>query len=334
MNASAINAVRMSRRRFVGILAATAAAGALSPMPPGRALLPVTWRGIALGAEATLTLHHHNQAEAWAAVEACLAEVTRLEAIFSLFQPDSALQRLNTVGYLDGASADLRIVLAEALLCAEQTRGAFDPTIQPLWVVYRNHFANPSANPDGPDDHDIQEALDVVGWRDVAIEGSRIFFRRPGMALTLNGIAQGYISDQVGVLLRARGFEHVLVNMGEPLALGPQYDGYPWNIGIADGDGQGRIIEHIPITSGAVATSGGYGCRFDAAGRFTHILDPRTGKPARQWQSITVVAKRAAQADGLSTALSVVSEDVGRSMLTGGARAFGIPFGDGRGRWL
>jgi thiamine biosynthesis lipoprotein len=155
-----------------------------------------------------------------------------------------------------------------------------------------------------------------------------------GMALTLNGIAQGYITDKVGDLLKARGFVHVLVNLGEQLALGPKWTGDAWIIAIADPAGQGRSITQIPLQCGAVATSGGYGCRFDEAGNFTHILDPRTGAAKCQWASVSVLADRATLADGLSTALAIAPPADARRLLGGTARAFAVPLNVNAGLWL
>jgi len=180
----------------------------------------------------------------------------------------------------------------------------------------------------------IERAKARIDWRKVEIDGAAIRLGEPGMAVTLNGIAQGYITDRVGDLLRARGFEHVLVNMGEQLALGPKWDGEAWRVGIADPGAPQRPLLEVPLRRGAVATSGGYGFRFDPAGRFTHILEPKTGAPARQWASVTVICDRATTADGLSTALTVVPAEHAASLLPHGARAYLIPSGDAGGNWL
>jgi thiamine biosynthesis lipoprotein len=324
----------LNRRRFIAILAAAGSAGALPRASFGLAPGALTWNGIALGAEASLTLQHHDEAQARLAVEASVAEVQRLEKIFSLHRPDSALSRLNASGRLDEAPTDLRLLLAEALRLAARSDGAFDPTIQPLWALYARHFSTPGADPEGPSEDDLVAALRLVGWQGVTLEGAGIRLARPGMALTLNGIAQGYITDRVGDLLRSRGFEHVLVDMGEPLALGPAFDGAAWRVAIADPAEAGRVLDTVPLKQGAVATSSGQGCRFDAVGRFTHILDPKTGASARRFAAVTVIAERATDADGLSTALSVASPSKAPSLLGGRARAFIVPEGSSAGRWL
>jgi len=333
MNRDASNA-SMSRRRFISIAAAAGGLAALPAWAATRRVETYSWSGIALGAEASLTLQHDDEAEAKSAIAACLAEVQRLEAMFSLYREDSALVRLNASGRLEEAPLDLRILLAEALRLSERTGGAFDPTVQPLWSVYAAHFSAPQASPSGPANHLIDEALARTDWRAVELSGAGIRLTKPEMAITLNGIAQGYITDKISDLLASRGFEHVLVNMGEQRALGAKWDGEAWRIGVADPQSRGGMLIEIPVSSGAVATSGGYGCRFDAAGRFTHILDPRTGASARQFESITVIAPRATEADGLSTALSVLGEDQAKNLCSGTVKAFAVPVGGSSGRWL
>ena len=110
--------------------------------------------------------------------------------------------------------------------------GAFDVTVQPLWQLYAAHFA---ANPDdaaGPPAPRLELARRRVGHRALALDGAGVRLLRPGMAVTLNGIAQGYVTDRVAELLRDAGFASVLVQLGETFAGAPPADGVPWRIGI------------------------------------------------------------------------------------------------------
>jgi len=325
---------RIDRRRFLTIAAAVAGAGLLPGGARAGAVQTATWHGIALGAPATLTLQHPDEVVAKQAIAACLDEVARLEAIYSLHRPDSALMRLNAASRLDDAPADLRILLAEALGLAAQTDGAFDPTIQPLWALYARHYSTAGAAADGPDADAVASACARVGWQHVHIDGAGIALQRPGMAVTLNGIAQGYITDRVGAVLRARGFANVLVDMGEQLAVGPRWDGTAWRVGVRDPDDPARIIERLALTGGAVATSSSPGPGVVSGRGLAHILDPRTGRPAARWSTVTVVTERATRADGLSTALSLMPADRWRALLGTTARAYAVPFGARRGDWV
>ena len=135
------------------------------------------------------------------------------------------------------------------------------------------------------------------------------------MAVTLNGIAQGYVTDRVAERLKAEGMDRVLVDMGEIRALGHHPAGRPWTVGLTDPANEARTMETLDVADVAVATSGGYGTLFDPAGRFTHLFDPANGGCAREWLAVTVLAPDATTADALSTALSVVPEDRARTIL-------------------
>ncbi|MBJ6125593.1 FAD:protein FMN transferase [Microvirga sp. BT325] len=306
----------LSRRRFIGV---TAAAAGLGLVPFGHAPRAeahlVTWQGQAMGAVATLQVHHHDRAAAERLVERALAEVRRLEAVFSLHRDDSALSTLNRQGFLIAPPAALVELLSECRRCWELTGGAFDPTVQALWILYRDHFSQPGADPQGPPETALQAALARVGFGQVAFDADRIVLPRRGMGLTLNGIAQGYATDRVVDILRAGGIASSLVDMGELRAIGPRPSGEPWRVGLADPDHPERIGETLDLVDQAVATSGGYGFRFEPEGRFNHLLDPRTGASAGLYRSVTVVMPSAMAADALSTAFSLLPPgDIGQAV--------------------
>jgi thiamine biosynthesis lipoprotein len=301
--------MRIARRRFIAI---TAAAGGLPLLPFASAhatpLLRV-WTGAALGADATLQIHHPDPGAADRLIAASLAEVERLERVMSLYRPDSALSRLNRDGVLDDPPFDLVRVLAESQRFSALTGGAFDVTVQPLWDLYAKHFAQPSASADGPPAEAIAAAVARVGQEALEVGPARLRLARPGMGITLNGIGQGYVTDRVVELLRAGGVEHALVDMGETRALGGHPAGGPWSIGLEDPRSPGNIAARIPLADRAVATSGGYGTVFDPAGRFNHIFEPQSGRTSWRWLSVSVEAETAAGADALSTAFTLMPSE-------------------------
>ncbi len=303
-------ATALTRRRFIGV---TAAAAGLGIVPLGKPALAngglVTWRGEAMGAVAQLQIHHHDRAAAESLIRRSAAEVRRLERIFSLYRDDSALVALNRNGALAAPPPDLVDLLVASRQYWEITAGAFDPTVQALWVLYHGHFSNPRADPAGPSDRAREKALSLVGLGGIAFDRNRVTLSRQGMSLTLNGIAQGYATDRVVEILRAGGVTSSLVDMGEPQALGPTPFGTPWQVGLASPDDPGTVTEVIEVVDRAVATSGGYGFQFDQEGRFNHLLDPRTGRSAGLYRSVTVVLPSATQADALSTAFSFLSAE-------------------------
>jgi thiamine biosynthesis lipoprotein len=295
----------ITRRRMIEV---TAAAGGLGLLPVGRRVEAdaplVTWRGVAFGAVASLRIHHPDRTAAERLVRLSVAELRRLEGLFSLYRADSSLVQLNRRGVLEAPPAELVQVLGEAKRYAALTEGAFDPTVQPLWSLYANHFSRRDADPAGPSPEALTATLDRVSHRHLLVSRDRIAFARRGVALTLNGIAPGYVTDRIVDLLRSEGIDRTLVDMGESRGIGTRPDGRPWQVAIADPDEPDRLHNTLTIADQAVATSGGYGYRFDPQGRFNHLFDPRTGLSAQQYRSVTVVLPTAAAADALSTAFS------------------------------
>lgn len=294
-----------TRRRLLTIMGA-AAGMTLSPSIGRPATLPRwTWRGNALGAKAEMTLVHPDEATAKKVIRLAVDEIERLENIFSLYRENSEITRLNRDGQLDAPSPDLVTLLSTARQVSELTGGAFDITVQPLWRLYADHFSQPDADPNGPSATAIEEAGRLVDYASIDFEASQIRITRPGVAITLNGIAQGYITDRVADLLRAHGIEQTLIDLGEIRALGYHPNGRPWRVAI---DSQ-VTRQSIDLVDRAIATSSPAGTVFDDTGRFHHLFDPATGKPSADALSPSVIARSAVVADAVSTAGAIMSKE-------------------------
>lgn len=300
------------RRRFLSIIAGCAALPLASRSADaavaGADRATSVWKGSAMGALASMTLVHPDRAHAQALIGRCVDEIDRLESVFSLYRPDSALVRLNAVGELRDPPLELVELLSIGLALAQRSGGAFDPTMQPLYRLYADHFATPGAAPRGPSPGAIAAARARIGHDAVELEAGTIRLRRPGMAITLNGIAQGFVTDRVADMLRAEGFTDVLIDLGEARAIGHRPDGRPWRAGVTDPRATTRMLFDLALGSDAgllpaLATSAGYGTPFGTDPRVHHLLDPRTGRSANHHASVSVAAARATLADGLSTAL-------------------------------
>jgi thiamine biosynthesis lipoprotein len=278
------------------------------------------WTGAALGAVAHITLYHPDAGAARSIIRACLAEIDRLEGEFSLFRPDSALCRLNRDGVLVNPSLDMRRLLTEAVRFGDLSGGRFDVTVQPLWRLLAAHHAAHTVPPRA----DLQAALALVDYRRIDIDSRRIRLGQPGMAVTLNGIAQGFITDRVATILRSGGCDSVLADLGEIRALGTHPNGRAWQIGLADPWAPDRITHTLEVTDQAVATSAATGFQFDSSGRFHHLLDPKTGTSAARYASVSVVARDATAADALSTALTLMPTTEADQMLRAGAGSMAL----------
>jgi thiamine biosynthesis lipoprotein len=280
-----------TRRRLLRISAATTACLGLGGSRIDA--LRHRWTGAALGASASLTLYHPDPHRARRLIDHALAEVDRLDRIFSLQRSDSAISRLNRDGRLARPPLDLVAVLEAAARVSELSDGLFDPTVQPLWRLL-------AAIGDGPSLHALDAAAALVDWREVHASRGEVVLRRAGMAITLNGIAQGYITDRVADLLRDAGLEQALVALGEQRALGGRADSRPWHLASPFGD--------IALDSEAFAASGPMPRGASGERFMPHLIDPWNGRPAGAPGPVGVWAKRAMLADAWSTALAVADE--------------------------
>jgi thiamine biosynthesis lipoprotein len=306
-----------TRRRFLRVVAAVA--GVPLTIATVRTLAPKarlhTWQGEVLGAPSEVTLWHPDSAFAQRTILRVRHQIERFERIFSLYRGNSEISRLNEAGTLMKPSPELHKLIEESQRLGELSGGAFDISVQPLWRLYEAHFWSHT---------DIQRdiaararevAQEVVDFRRIDSGASAIRFARPGMAITLNGIAQGYISDAIADMLRTEGFESAVVDAGEYRTIGGHPDGRPWRIGIRDGRDANRIDRTVDLEDMALAVSGGYGTTFEASGRFHHIFDPRTGASAKNLVDVAVIGPRATAADGLATAICVGGEALAPTLL-------------------
>lgn len=274
----------ITRRRFLAITAAAIA------IFPGVASAHVArWTGYALGGPVSMKLVGMSDSEAAPIFALIEAELSRLEGIFSLYRDDSELSRLNKNKVLNAPSPELLQLLSLCDALHNASAGAFDPSIQPLWTAL--------ALQKSPER--VAAARALVGWDQLSFGTSSVRLNRGG-SLTLNGVAQGAITDRIGDLLRSQGLRNVLLDMGEVAAMGNGPSG-PWSIGVALPDG--RLVHRLTTSDRAVATSAPVAMGYGADQR--HIISP-SGHAARQ-KLVCVSAAEAAIADGLSTAACIMS---------------------------
>jgi thiamine biosynthesis lipoprotein len=308
---------RLTRRRFWRVAAAVAgvplmiqAVRALAPKPQLHG-----WHGEVLGALAEIALWHPDAAFARQTILRVRQEIDRLERIFSLYRPDSEISRLNDAGTLMKPSRELRNLVEESQRLGELSGGAFDISVQPLWRLYEAHFwSRTDIQPDiAARARDVAHA--VVDFRQIDSGAAAIAFARAGMAITLNSMAQGFITDAIADMLRNEGFESAVVDLGEYRTIGRHPEGRPWRIGIRDGRDAASIERMVDLDDMALAVSGGYGTTFEESGRYHHIFDPRTGSSANSLVDVAVIGPRATAADGLATAICVAGEALAPTLL-------------------
>lgn len=285
----------LNRRRFLQITVATSAAVISSLGSLAQASGPTIWRGIVLGAEASIRIYG-DQDKAHLAIKAALSVIKEEEAELSIYDPHSCLSQLNEMGALTvtekrGASVHRLAVQSKAI--HQKTNGLFDPTIQPLFKAYAENKGHPTKVR-------LERAKALVGIDKVETSNSsRLTFRQKGMALTFNGIAQGFMTDKVRRSLDALGYHHALINIGEYSA-----GTHSAKIGVADA--KGDIFDIAVLQNQAIATSSPAGYVFPDG--TSHILHPNGRKLRPTWDTVSVVADNAALADGYSTALALAPD--------------------------
>lgn len=263
----------LTRRRFLAICAACLAAPATAS--------PIRWRGFALGAEISLTIHA-PQDQAQQAIRLTKTRLRDIEKLFSLYDPSSTLSALNRSGKLRHPPAQFQRLMQLCDKIHAATHGCFDPTVQSLWQT--------SPKPRS------------VGWEKVTLSPSVMLGK--GQQITLNGIAQGYATDLIRDAFQTLGLTSALINIGEFSALGG-----PFRLGLADPDH--GIFATRTLQNQAIATSSPKAMQLRGA---AHIRHPK-GIRKPLWSTVSVQAQTAALADALSTAFCVMPKEEIQSCL-------------------
>ncbi len=246
------------------------------------------------------------------AAEEALNDVERLDRQLSHYKDDSDVARLNAHAATHWVRLEPRMY---ALLkrCAEihsQTGGAFDITLGPLikaWGFYRGEGRIPS-------DKEIEEVMQRIGMDRVLFDDSDdlVHFTAPGMEINLGAIGKGYAIDQAAETLRTFNVNRAVLHGGQSsiYALGAPPDREGWEFSIKDPRDRETVLETVLLRNEAISTSGSYEQFFEVDGaRYSHILDPRTGRPTTGMLSVSVIAESATDTDALSTAFFVMGRE-------------------------
>lgn len=275
---------------------------------------PNTFEGRALGTIYHITYMGADDPDMPARVDSVLQVVN---ATFSVFDTNSLLSRINRGEDL-APDADLRHIIQKALSVSELTNGAFDCTCQPLielWGFGREKTTT------SPSPEVVDSVRQFVNYRLVGLEGDRLVKRDPHVQLNFNAIAKGFAVDKVAALFKHLGYKDFIVEIGGEVVAAGRKNGKPWKVGIQvpteTADGPVESNHQFELTDRAVATSGNYRNYRERDGvRYTHILNPATGKPEEtNLLSVTVIAPDCTTADAFATAFMVLGRDHSTQIL-------------------
>ena len=253
----------------------------------------------AMGCPCEIRFFHHDDAEAERLADICLTEIRRLEAKYSRYLPASVTNQINDAAGCDPVMIDpeTSALLDYAHTCFNQSDGLFDVTSGVLRHLWHDGLL------DTPPPSEFEKWLAIVGWQKVHRTATSIALPLAGMEIDFGGVVKEYAADATLALLSQEGVRDCLVNLGGDIAvLGRLANGQPWEVGITHPELPGQVIASIQVGSGAITTSGSYE-RFIRIGdkKFSHLINPVTGIPADNLQSVTVVAPKAIIAGSICT---------------------------------
>lgn len=265
--------------------------------------------GKAMGTAISIYFWTADDAAAAKAADAVIAEMKRLDQVMTTWTPDSEVSRVNAAAGVApvAVSEETFAVIARAQDIAIRTRGVFDITVgafKGLWKFDQDM--------DGtlPDAAEVKRRLSLIGYQHVVLDKAKrtVFLKRRGMSITLGGIAKGYAVDRCAELLRKLGFANFMMQAGGDMYIAGKKGDKPWIVGIRDPRAaDGRFFALAPIQDHSFSTSGDYERGFVKDNvRYHHILDPRTGQPARASRSVTIRAKDAFTADAWSKVMFIL----------------------------
>ncbi len=259
-------------------------------------LLRLEKTGEAMGTAYAVVVYGYDRMKLESAVEAAFEEVHRLDGLLSNYRPSSEWSEVNRKA-AEGpvrVSAELFDLLSACQRYSRESEGAFDITVGPLmrlWGFYKGSGRLPHRA-------EIRAVRLKVGYRHVLLDPANrtVRFGRKGVEIDPGGIGKGYAVDRMVQVLKEYGITTALVSGGGSsiYALGaPPSDARGWKLDIKDPKSPRKVIESVYLKNESMSTSGSYEKFFRAEGRIhSHIMDPRTGFPARGMLSVSVIAPR------------------------------------------
>jgi thiamine biosynthesis lipoprotein len=264
---------------------------------------------IIFGTLVQIEIFDEDETKANIALNEAFKEIKRIDSLFSTYNPNSSLARLNncsdSVYCLD---AEVYELFRMSDYFWKITNGAFDISLENINTTWGFNSESPAI----PSRGKIQLALTISGWGKIELKEENTLKRKPGIKFNLGGIVEGYAADKSLELLKKLKIDKALINAGgEIRGFGENYI-----IGIQHPRDENKIIAATNLNGKAIATSGDYEKYFIENGkRYNHIFNPKTGYPATDLQSVTIIADSGAEADALSTAVFVLGTEEGLKLI-------------------
>ena len=308
----------MNRRSFLklsGLLGLSVASTGIIPTTAeavkfNRKMHKVSTTRIAMGTFVSMTLIHSSKDQAQEAMGMAFQEIDRLTGLMNRFDDQTAIGRLNREGLLKEIPPEVAEVIGSAHKYYRISKGTFDISVKPVVDLFRAKIDS-KKNLD-LNEKELNEILQLVGSDKIELNSRVIRFKKPGMGITLDGIAKGYIVDRASRILMNHHIENHLINAGGDIRTrGIRQDEKPWTVAVQDPQKKREYPDIIHMSDAAIATSGNYEVYFDREKMFHHIVNPRTGLSPQANTSVSVMAPTTMEADALSTSVFVMDPGQG-----------------------
>jgi len=296
----------------------------LAATSPGAEMLRYEASAPAMGSVYTVAAYHPDRANVSAAVEAAFREARRIDELLSNYRPDSELSEVNrrAAERPVKVSPELFDLLERCQQYSRLSEGAFDWTVGSLmrvWGFYKGSGRLPQRAA-------VEQALGSAGYQRLELDGERrtVRFQVAGMELDPGGIGKGYAVDRMLDVLREAGIEVALISAsGSSIyALGSPPGEKGWHVRVRDPKSESLTVAELYLKDQSFSTSGAYEKFFEAEGKtYSHIMDPRTGYPARGMASVSVLAPRTLDSEAWTKPLFVNGGQWARRRLPSGMRA-------------
>ena len=261
-----------------------------------------------------------SEDETWAQarIDEAIAEIQRIEALFTTFNDNSQTNRINANAGISPVKVDREVfeLVKRSLRISEVTQGAFDITYGSIDKSLWNFDTQMTAL---PDPKTARQMVRLINYRNVILNETEcsVFLKEEGMRIGFGGIGKGYAAEMAKRLMIQRGVENGIVNAsGDLTTWGAQPNGEPWTIGIAHPDAKEQPFSYFNISNISVATSGNYEKYVTIGGKkYSHTIDPKTGLPVSGIKSVTIISPNAEIADAMATPVTVMGVRVGLDLI-------------------
>lgn len=270
-----------------------------------------------MGGRFDITIVAKDSALAEMNIDTVIGEISRIENLISDWKPASQISQVNANAGIQPVVVDKEVfeLTERALALSRLTNGAFDISFAAMDKIWKFDGSMKAM----PTQEAIKKSVEKVGYKNIILDKERrsIFLRLPGMKIGFGALGEGYAADKCRDMMLARGIKAGIVNgSGDMSTWGKQPDGTDWVIGINDPIHRDEIFAVIPLSQGAVVTSGNYEKFVVFNGkRYAHIINPATGYPATGLSSVTVFGPSAEKANGFSTSLMVMGKKAGLDLI-------------------